>query len=298
MSEKTESVVSLDKTGLDHLERRLMMEMAKMSPKGVAQHGGDDLLEGNALVGSDSDRSELEKARTDILDFYRTGVRIARHAESRPLFPLYQAKKVAVPAEFQVDAEQLGYQFYIVEVAFHLMLENDQFPASAKLDLWISDDVQEPERKTRPVRLFPSRHDKSYFKADIEGGVGLNVGMDFEVPLEGVTAIPFSKLKGDASIKADFLIGPFEFQLRRAAITVVGDSDPHIVWQYKLKSELTGKNQFKSILVLKVAGEATDLNAQVRLEVVPCKRKWLLFRDMLPPISDQANLKIELAKGD
>ena len=92
------------------------------------------------------------------------------------------------------------------------------------------------------------------------------------------------------------MLGPFQFQFRRAAIEVIGESDQNILWRYNMHSELTGANEFKSFLLLKVAQEAKQVTLDVSLGLVPCKRKWLIFKDMLPPIPDRMPLAVELVR--
>ena len=50
----------------------------------------------------------------------------------------------------------------------------------------------------------------------------------------------------------------------------------------------------KSILVLKVPAEINNVALDVALKVVKCKRKWLLFSDMLPPATSTRTISVEL----
>jgi hypothetical protein len=210
--------------------------------------------------------------------------------------PLFAAAKAPLPAEIQVDHEQMGYDFYLVEVTFSSLLPPEQYLAKAELGLKISDDVKEPARRTRPVRLFPGRKDLNLFSVDLEGAVGLDAGMNFSIPMAGNQLLAFGKLTTDAKVKANLVAGPFHFQFRRAAIEVKGESDQLILWRYNLQSELRGTNDFKSVLVLKVSREARAVSLGVTLGVTRCQHRWLVFREHLPQLTDTQVLPVELVK--
>jgi hypothetical protein len=132
----------------------------------------------------------------------------------------------------------------------------------------------------------------------VEGAIGIDAGMNITPSTFGLTLPTFgevsAKVAMDAKLKAHFVVGPLSFPFRRAAIEVTGESDQHIRWRYNLKSELTGANSFKSILILKVAQEIRSAQITALLQVIPCKKSWLIFRDVLPALSDRITLPIEL----
>jgi hypothetical protein len=228
----------------------------------------------------------------EILAEVRKGVNVKPFAESRSLLALLAAAKQEIPPELAVDAERQNYHFYWVEIGFDVMLDADQFAHSAELGVVIRDDGRAAPRKTRPIRLFPDRKDVTLFSADLTGGIGLDAHFDIVAP--GGKAIPYAELAADASVKAKLVFGPLAFAFRRAAIEVTGTGEDQIYWRYRLKSELRGMNEFKSILVLKVPAEINHVALDVALKVVKCKRKWLLFSDMLPPATSTRTISVEL----
>lgn len=282
--------VHFDDEQLEDLERRLTIAASRLTPRSSV------LVRGKKLAPVAPRPKELQATQQEILNHYRKGVKIASQAESRPLLPLFRAAKQPLPPELQVDHEKLHYDFYTVGVIFSSLLPKDQFLVSAELQINLTDDVKDPARATRPIRLFPAHKDRQYFSIDLEGAVGLSASLDFSPLQAGDALMPFGKATADAELKAGLLLGPIKFQFRKAAIEVIGESDQNIVWRYNLLSECMGTNEVKSHLVLKIAREARQVAMAVSLRVVPCKRKWLVFRDYLPALSDTLDLPVELAK--
>lgn len=290
--EASRTVARLSDDQLERLERRLSIVKSKLQPGTVR---GEPLSESGDMTVPKNE--ELDDIAQDILDTARTGVEIASQAESRPLIALYHAAGTDLPPEVQVDREHMKYDVYTVEIKFSVMLPPEQFPLSAEFALTLSDDVSESARRLRPVRLFPSYKDKQYFGANLEGAVGVDAGLNFWVPVTGTELIPFAKVQGEASVNANLVLGPLSFQFRRTAIEVKGESDQDIFWRYNMKSELSGTNMFSSVLVLKIAEEATQAHTTARLSVVPCTRRWLVFKEQLPALTDAVDLPIELASA-
>ncbi|HEY1353100.1 MAG TPA: hypothetical protein VGF67_26090 [Ktedonobacteraceae bacterium] len=242
--------------------------------------------------------TSLEQTVDEIKACAKTGVTIAHQAESHPLIPLYRAAKIALPPQLKVDHENLKYDFYAVEVTFSILLPEDQFPLSAQLNLTLVDDATELARRTRPIRLFPARIDIRYFKADLVGKFGIDANMSFSTPQLNIPVNPSIQATTQASaaaeVKAAFVFGPLIYTFRKAALDVIGESDQQIIWRYNLKSQLTGTNEFKSILILKIASEVHSVVIDASLSVVPAKRHWLLFRNILPALPARASLPVEL----
>jgi len=283
-------LIKLNEEELDTLDRRLSIASSKLTP-------GE--LRGTGLQGERIEvpkKRGIEETKEEIKESYKKGVEIASQTESRPLISLFKAAKVELPPEIKVDNQQMRYNFYWVEVTFSSLLPKSQFLLSAELELTLSDDVRDSARRTRPIRLFPDRKDIDLFKIDLEGAIGIDQNMNISVPMVGAKLLPFKEVAIDAKIKAKIVVGPFHFGFRKAAIEVKGKSDQFIHWRYNLQSELYGTNDFKSVLVLKIAEEATDVQISASLGVIPCKRRWLIFKDVLPPISDQRTLPVELVE--
>ena len=242
------------------------------------------------------DDKELRATQAEIIENYRQGVKIASQAESRPLIPLFKAANQKLPPEIKVDYEEMKYDFYNVKVTFSSLLPEEQFPVFSELKIQISDDVKDSIRSTRPIRLFPGHKDRQLFSLDFEGAIGIDAGLDFSTLKAGGELIPFTQAKVDAKVKTGIIFGPLQFHFRKAAVEVQGESDQNISWRYNYQSEFTGTNDFKSLLILKVAREASDVKMSVSLGIVPCKRKWLIFKDYLAELSDHVVLPVELSK--
>lgn len=283
-------LIKLSEEELDTLDRRLSIASSKLTPGEMRGTG----LQGERIEVPK--KRGIEKTKEEIKENYQKGVEIASQTESRPLISLFKAAKVELPPEIKVDKQQMHYNFYWVEVTFSSLLPKSQFLLSSELELTLSDDVHDSARRTRPIRLFPDRKDIDLFKIDLEGAIGIDQSMNISVPMLGTNLLPFKKAAIDANVKAKIVVGPFHFGFRKAAIEVKGKSDQFIHWRYNLQSELYGTNDFKSVLVLKIAEEATDVQISASLGVVPCKRRWLIFKEVLPPISDQRTLPVELVK--
>ena len=287
-----ESEARVSEKTLEGLERRLAIAKSKIQPGGELGTNRDDLpLE---------TRAQLDKIQKDIIRNATKPVpiKIHAHAESIPLFELCKSAGVPPPPDLQAAAA-LNYQFQLVQVIFSIFLPKGQFPVSAELTLQISDNVQNPTRQARPVRLFPGTQHKDLFRFDLEGGVGVDTQIQMTVPMEGQQLLPFASIKTDvaANLKAQFVFGPFSYRFRKAEIEVRGESDPSVVWKYNCDSKLLGTNEFKHIFVLKVAEEATAVNLTVSAGVTPCENKWYIFLKDLPEVTDQQTLQVELLKA-
>ncbi|MBM4289257.1 MAG: hypothetical protein FJ135_14145 [Deltaproteobacteria bacterium] len=305
-----EQVTRLDETNLAVLERRLNSEIdrirknrapeAKPAPMALDYnvHGRTPIIVPLPHAATSLSIVELQKVTQDIMNCFSKGIGIGSQVESRPLLPLLKEAGVSLAPEWKVDHEQMGYDFYWVEVVFSCFLEKDQFPKSAEFALTLEDDVKKPARRTRPIRLFPDREDIQLFSMDIEGGIGVDASFNFRVPKVQSKISPFSReIQVEAKIKAGIVIGPYKYKFRRAAIEVKGLGDQDILWRYNLQSALCGANDFKSILILKVPKEADSVFIVANLKLTPCKNAWLPFKNELPFLQAKpARLQVELAK--
>jgi len=245
------------------------------------------------LRGSEDD---IKEVAADVIAVARSGVKIAPQTESRPLIPLFEAANTPLPPEMKVDHEKMGFVFYSVEIVFSILLPQDQWAQSADFHLNLSDDITEPARRLRPIRIFPDYKDITFFKVDLDGAVGIDAGLNVKIPLQSTAIVPFANFSAEAKVKAGIVVGPLSFPFRKTAIEVTGESDQEVFWRYNLQTQLRGTNIFKSILILKVAEEAKTIQISAELGVVPCKRRWLLFgRENLPRLTDQRPLPVQLA---
>jgi hypothetical protein len=271
-------VVALDGAALDELDEALVLESSRL-----AEH--PQIVRGAGLGADD-----LSAIRADIIDAYKAGVSISPQTESRPLIPLYAAEKIALPATIRVDYEELHYDFYLVQVVFATDFPSDVYPLTSELALKLDDDVTDTARRTIPTSLFPARRDISLFKADLEVDVNLDASLGFTVPLPD----QLGQVKAGATVKASLGIGPFHFFVRRAVVEVKGSGSRDILWRYRFDDQVAGANDFRSFLVLRVAQEARRVEMAATIAMVPCKPRWIFFKRVLPQISHQLLLPVEL----
>lgn len=279
---------------ISELEDRLDLIKAKHVPG--AHRGGLESrsVERAPLPYGEQEAYDLEEVAHDILETTRRGINVAPYIESRPLAALFEAAGAALPPDLVTDIQKMGYDFYVAEASFSIKLDPGVGARSADFALDLSDDITAPGRGVRPVRIFPGRKDIDLFKVDVAGSVGIDASMNLAVPREAQSILPFVDASAEAKAKLGIVVGPYEFAFRRAALEVKGEGDPAVAWTYRLESELSGKNDFKSILVLKVAREATRVDAVATLSVVPYKRSWWLFRAALPTLVRRRRIPIEL----
>lgn len=288
---RTEFAESFAEVGVDVNALRARLETKAAQAPGAHRAGGPGAATSTAAAAATDQASLVE----EILSEARKGIVVKPFAESRSLLALLKAAKQDLPPEFAVDAANQNYRFYWVETGFSVQLDPDQFARSAEFGLRIRDDGKTAPRRTRPIRVFPGRKDVTLFAADVAGGIGLDAKFDIVVP--GGKAIPFAELDANAALKTKLVFGPLSFSFRRAAIEVVGEGEDHVLWNYRLKSELRGANEFKSILALKVPAEVTRIALDAALKVVKCKRTWLFLSEELPPAVAARTLDVELDPG-
>lgn len=285
---QTVHVATIDEDSLDNLERRLAIAIAKLTSGASRGKQGET----PAL----HERSELKQIADEIVENARAGVRIAPFAESRPLIPLFRTAGIPLPPEIKIDHEQMHYNFYAVQTVFSILLPKDQFPLFSEFEIDVIDDMQDVARKTRPIRLFPGKKDVQFFQTDLEGAVGIDANMNISTLTPGLPLPSFLEANANARLKAGVVVGPFQFSFRKAAIEVKGESDQHIFWRYNLHSEIAGTNDFKSVLILKVAEETRSITMNASLRIAPARRRWLLFKDILPVLKDHITLPVEIVK--
>jgi hypothetical protein len=275
-------VATLDDDALNALDEALVIETSRLT------HGP------SLLRGVDARPSEIavSEIRDEILETYKRGVKIAPQTETRPLIPLYKAAKIALPPDIQVDHQTYHYDFYLVQVIFGTTLASDEYPLRSELTLKLQDDVADGTRRTRPVSLFPARRDIELFKADLDIAVSLDASFNFSAP------VAVGNAKADTAVNAKLNIGPLHFAVHKAVVEVTGESSQDILWRYAYEQHVTGANDFKSFLVLKVPQEATHVEMVAAIGLVPCKPRWFFFKRMLPQIRHQLVLPVTLARSE
>lgn len=247
------------------------------------------------LAYGEQEAYDLEEVKQDILATARRGVNVAPFIESRPLVPLFEVAGVPLPPDLRVDVERFRYDFYLLEAVFSIKLQPQLGISSAQFNLELFDDITDPKRGVRPVRIFPGRKDVELFKADLAGSIGIDASVNLTVPQESQNILPFAAASMVTKAKLGIVVGPYEFAFRKAALEVKGEGDPSVSWSYHLKSTLSGQNDFKSILVVKIDSCAKQLEALATLSVIPYKRSWMLFQKVLPTFVRRRRIPIELA---
>jgi hypothetical protein len=291
--QSTTGRATVERTALDRLESKLELAIAKQF-SGTTR--GKTMAKKATAAKSSKDpaKKAARKAAEEILAIANSGVKIATHVESRLLAALLKAKNATLPPEFQVDQDKQNYDFYLVELRFSILLPRKQFARFAEFGILISDDNPSSTRGSRPVGLFPAPKDRVLFSVDVEGAVGLDASLHISAAEIAGAVCPYADASADAKLKATMVLGPFAFHFRRAAIEVRGESSENILWRYNLHSELRGTNDFKSIMILKVAKETKKVQLKSAINVVPCQRSWLIFERLLPHLWDTLTLEVEL----
>lgn len=287
MPDVDDGMMQLDEEQLAELDDRLDLRRSQLMPG--ANRGSDHGTQAELPYGVER-VEEIDEICSDIRETVRRGIHVAPHIEARPLVALFAAADSPLPPEFKVDVEELGYELYIAEAVFSATLEHQVGLSSAKFSLEFSDDITDPARGVRVVRLFPGRKDIELFRAEVAGSVGLDATMNL------ASGAPAPIASASATAKLSVVAGPFSFSFRRAALEVTGEGAAAASWNYRLEDELSARNDFKSIVVLKVAGEARRVDAVATLEVVPYKRRWALFKTVLPRLRKQRRIPIELRR--
>jgi len=293
---ETSMTAELPEDELDQLERRITLDVSRLEPGTFRDT--KELAEEPDEVEVPS-RDDLRSAAEDLLAHARNGISVAAQVESRPLVPMFEAAGEKPPPAVVAD-QASGYEYYVVEVTTTMLLPEDQRPLSATLAIRLADDVADESRRLRPYKLFPAREDVELFSVNVEGAVGLNADLSVSVPATVSGVVPFGSVGAEAKVKAGIVVGPYRFPFRKAKIEVAGEGDQNVVWLYNMQSALWGTNMLKSILVLKVAREATSAGMGIAHALVPFKRTWGVFKDRLPELKASASKPIELlpdAKG-
>ncbi|AFS80369.1 hypothetical protein NKOR_02355 [Candidatus Nitrosopumilus koreensis AR1] len=283
--------VSFDKTQIRSLERKLEFDRDASQPGKIRT-----VKRGTITEQIQVPELNIQKQFDDeIIKTYEDGIRISSQIDSTPLIPMYKNAEQKIPPKIITQHETMKYDFYLIEFFFGLMLKKGLFPKTAQLNVKLSDDVVKDNRKTFPTQLFPGRKDKKYFEANVSGSFGINADLEFSVPEVIGQPIPFADVKVDGNLKSNFILGPFQYEYKKASIEVSGLNDPEIFWKYNMESELHGTNDFKSIMILKVAQEAKSVQMKVKLGVIPYKKEWhRLSHEELPLLTDEITQEVEL----
>lgn len=179
-------------------------------------------------------------------------------------------------------------------MTFGVLLGVDEYLMSAQFELELSDDVQDPSRQARPIALFPAHRDATLFSIDLLGSVAMDASANLSASMAGTAVVPFANVKADTALKTKLVAGPFQFAFRKAEVNVIGEGDRRIVWRYNLHSALSGADEFKSFMLIKISEEANWMKISAKLRVVPCKSRWIVFKDRLSPLVAGGNLDVAL----
>lgn len=240
--------------------------------------------------------SAFTSEEEDAIGLVRRGVRVVPFAETLPLLPLYAARGEQLPPELQVAHEQQQYDFHLVSLTFTLALEDNESPDSAEFTVRIQDDVG-GARASRAIRVFPERAHSSWFRAEARFNVELDASLAFSA--SHTAAHANAKATAAAGSAVRVLAGPFTIELGRTELEVLGEGDREVGWRYRVQQALAGKNDYRSLLVLKVARETKSVRLLTEIGVKTYRRSWtsLWLRERLPLLRASAELEVELPRA-
>ena len=280
-----EMVATLGGSELSAWEQKLRQEESSRRPPAAAY---------DPLRTVAAERSFVDEA----VQLVRRGVRVVPVAEALPLVPLYARLGQEVPAHIRVAHEDMKYDFYLVQLTFNLIPEEDQVPDYAEFVVAMYDDLQ-GERKSRAINVFPQRIESTWLKAEGGVSVSLDASLKFEagpVAVHGVEA----QAKAGAGANVKVLAGPFKVEFSTTDLEVIGEGDREVTWIYRDRRALSGKNDFRSFLVLKIGRETTGVRLGCKMGVRTYRRSWetLWLREHLPILRAEKMLELEILRGE
>ncbi len=149
----------------------------------------------------------LQKAKAALKDI---SIELDPYMDPMPLAPLYDKKKLEVPAEIQVDSAK--FDFYVVPLGANLFVTKGVTVRSLRLNV-VLDTESGKGRRAIAQSMFPKTEYKQFAAANLTAGVNANLGFDIPLKPGGQPWIKAADV--DANIKAGFVFGPFEYSFKR-----------------------------------------------------------------------------------
>jgi hypothetical protein len=182
------------------------------------------------------------------------------YMDPKPLAPLYDKKKLEVPAEIQVDSA--NFDFYVVPLGANLFVTKGVTVRSLRLNI-VLDTKSGEGRRAIAQSIFPTTEYKQYAAVNLTAGLNASLGFDIPLKLNGLPWIKVADI--DASIKAGFVFGPFEYSFKRYVVMGAGAGSFDINWAIS-KGDLLSGGDFEAWLVLKVPKGTNSISCQALME--------------------------------
>jgi hypothetical protein len=248
-------------------------------------------VRGGADEGRAGEDNELAEARHEIIGVYRQGVEIASSVEVVPLVALLKASKQPVPPLIALAARD--HQFSLLQMVFSIRLPADVSPGEAEFAAAFRCEDSAPV----VTNFFPQETRETVASAKLKAEVGLTASLSFGVPKE-LSALAGGAGNASGSVTAGgesaFLVGPLNFEIKRARVLADGMNSHRVQWRYVMASDLANSSEFQSWVVLKTPTKCKGVRMDAALGVLPFKKRWLVFKDHLKPMRDTLKLEIEL----
>jgi hypothetical protein len=221
------------------------------------------------------------KKEVDILKNWR--VQLNPYVDPLELVSLFDKRKMTIPA----DIAQGSKKFEFFELTFGGAIFIQEMNVK-KLEIGIvfDPDLKREERHSIAYSIFPTNEWQKFGKLSLVFGLSGDLG--FKVPLKA-DGLPFAKI-GDLEpkVQAEFLLGPFVYVFKKAAIRGVGKGNFLINWIIE-KKDFLEEGDFETRVVLKVPKGRNLVRAKVALRAtvsIPGFLKRILgkTREMAPDV--------------
>lgn len=267
---------------LDELESDLIDLETDMRPP--LRRGGDQKTEAIEAV-------EPSSIRREIVGIYHNGVDIASAVTVYPLIELLNAGSQPIPPHLVVASKEADV--YVLQITFAIRLIEGISPEKAEFAVELINHNKEGEMPI-VISFFPQETRETLLKATTQAKVGLSGNLNFAVPSEVAIATGLPEASAKIEVTSSFIIGPFNFELRKARILADGINQSRVQWKYLLASDLAGSSEFQSWVVVRVPKNLLALTIKANIGILPYKREWGLFKTRLRPMYGKLEKKINL----
>jgi len=199
----------------------------------------------------------LQKAKAALKD---VSIELDPYMDPLPLAPLYQKKKLDVPAEIQVDSAK--FDFHVVPLGANLFVTKGVTVRGLRLNIVLDTKAGEG-RRAIAQSIFPATEYKKF--AAVNFAAGLDAKLGFDIPLKP-NGLPYLK-SGDvkADVSAGFVFGPFDYSFKRCVVMGAGAGSFDVNWAIT-KGDLLSGGDFDAWLVLKVPKDTKSISCQAIME--------------------------------
>ncbi len=201
----------------------------------------------------------LQKAKAALKDI---SITLDPYMDPLPLGPLYEKKKLEVPAEIQVGSTR--FDFYVVTLGTSLFVTKGVTVRSLRLNI-VLDTKADKGRRAIAQSIFPTTEYKKFAGVDLTAGLNANLGFKIPVKANGQPWFPEADI--DAKIKAGFVFGPLDYSFKRCVVMGSGAGSYDINWAIS-KGDLLNGGDFEAWLVLKAPKGTKSISCQALMEAV------------------------------